>query len=167
MSDDTTARLALPLLQVGQAQKEWTHNEALALLDLAVQPVVRAVGVNAPPTAPAPGDCWIVGTAPNGLWAGRANALAGWTGGGWRFVAPRAGVAVWSLADAMLARFDGAVWTIGTIAGTRLVLAGIAVVGAQQAAIAAPASGTTIDAEARTAIAAILTALRTHGLIAA
>jgi hypothetical protein len=35
----------------------------------------------------------------------------------------------------------------------------------QQAVIADPAGGATIDAEARTAIIAILTALRAHGLI--
>ena len=33
---DTTARLRLPTLRAGQAQKELTHNEALTLLDLAV-----------------------------------------------------------------------------------------------------------------------------------
>lgn len=43
---------------------------------------------------------------------------------------------------------------------------GTQVVGARQAAIGAPTGGTTIDAEARTAIGSILTVLRTHGLIA-
>ncbi|WP_312846581.1 hypothetical protein [Sphingopyxis sp. PET50] len=38
----STARLALPLLAMAQAQKEVTHNEALTLLDLLVQPVVEA-----------------------------------------------------------------------------------------------------------------------------
>lgn len=37
MNDQTTVRLSLPLLQVGQAQKELSHNEALTLLDFAVQ----------------------------------------------------------------------------------------------------------------------------------
>ena len=40
VSEETTARLTLPFLQSGQAQKELTHNEALTLLDIAVQPVV-------------------------------------------------------------------------------------------------------------------------------
>lgn len=44
-------------------------------------------------------------------------------------------------------------------------VAGNVVVAAQQAAITAPAGGATVDAEARTAIGSILTALRTHGLI--
>ena len=38
-----TDRFALPLLATAQAQKEMTHNEALALLDAVVQPVVVAV----------------------------------------------------------------------------------------------------------------------------
>ncbi|MGL4312420.1 MAG: DUF2793 domain-containing protein, partial [Sphingomonas sp.] len=33
---ETTSRLALPLLAAGQAQKEMFHNEALALIDLAL-----------------------------------------------------------------------------------------------------------------------------------
>ena len=36
-------RLKLPLLAAAQAQKEVTHNEALALADIAVQAVVQAV----------------------------------------------------------------------------------------------------------------------------
>lgn len=64
MSDETSVRLGLPLLQTGQAQKEMTHNEALTLLDFAVQPVVEAVGVDTPPAAPAPGACWVVGPTP-------------------------------------------------------------------------------------------------------
>ena len=39
----TTSRLGLPTLAAAQAQKEMTHNEALTLLDVAVQPVVAAV----------------------------------------------------------------------------------------------------------------------------
>jgi hypothetical protein len=40
------------------------------------------------------------------------------------------------------------------------------VVGARQPAIAAPAGGTTIDAEARNAVAALLAVLKSHGLTA-
>ena len=85
MSDDTTARLALPLLVSGQAHKEETHNEALALIDLALCCAVEASGVDVPPEMPLPGQCWIVGSAPRGAWSGQAGALAGWTGAGWQF----------------------------------------------------------------------------------
>lgn len=166
MTDETSPRLGLPLLQIGQAQKEMAHNEALMLLDLSVQAVVETVGRDAPPLDPAEGACWIVGTAPTGAWTGQARALAGWTSGGWRFVAARTGLDVWSKADGSVARFDGGVWVTGTISGSRLVLGGNAVVGARQPAIAAPASGTVIDIQARVALGAILLALRNHGLIA-
>lgn len=54
----------------------------------------------------------------------------------------------------------------GTCEANSYKVAGVQVVGSQQATIADPAGGITIDAEARTAIVAILTALKTHGLIA-
>ncbi len=165
MSDDTTPRLALPLLQPGQAQKETTHNEALVLLDLAVQASVLAVGTEAPPATPAAGNAWIVGGAPTGSWVGQARAIAGWTSGGWRFVAPRDGMAVWSVADAQVARFASGAWTLGVLAGSRVSIGGVDVVGARRAAIVEPSGGPVVDVEARAAIGAILAALRGHGLI--
>lgn len=48
-----------------------------------------------------------------------------------------------------------------------LFIAGNKVLGAQQAAIANPAGGGTVDAEGRAALVAILGAMRAHGLIAA
>jgi Protein of unknown function (DUF2793) len=147
---ETTARLALPMLAVAQAQKEMTHNEALAKLDATVQPVVVSVAPPVAPATPAAGQCWIVGPAPTGAWAGQAGALAVWTAGGWRFVAPFDGMSVWSIADMGLARRESGVWrTAG-----------------RQPAIPTPAGGTTIDAESRTAIAAILAVMRSSGLIA-
>lgn len=50
MTDLPTPRLALPLLQPGQAQKEMYHNEALARLDLAVQPAVARAQIFRPRT---------------------------------------------------------------------------------------------------------------------
>ncbi|WBO22085.1 DUF2793 domain-containing protein [Sphingomonas abietis] len=163
---DATARFALPLLAAGQAQKELFHNEALARADLLLQPTVEAVALNDPPPAPIVGQCWIVGAAPSGAWAGQPQALAGWTEGGWRFVAPRDGMAIWSVADRLLACFDGTAWRIGDIAAGRLTVAGVQVVGRQQSAIPDPAGGTVADSAARDAISAVLAALRSHGLIA-
>ena len=165
MSDDITPRLALPLLQPGQAQKETTHNEALALLDLAVQASVLAVGTDAPPANPLAGNAWIVGTAPTGGWVGQARTIAGWTSGGWRFVAPRDGMAVWSVADGQVARFASGAWTVGVLAGSRVSIGGVDVVGPRRAAIPDPSGGAVIDVQARAAIFAILGCLRGHGLI--
>ncbi|MGY2734807.1 DUF2793 domain-containing protein [Sphingomonas sp. UYP23] len=165
MSDQTSTRLGLPLLQTGQAQKELTHNEALTLLDLAVQPSVEAIALDTPPATPGPGACWIVGTAPTGAWTGQAHALAGWTDSGWRFVPSQPGMTVWSKADQTDARFDGTRWTVGTIVATRLVLGGFAMLGPPRQHIAAPANGGVIDAEARAVLEAILEALQSLGLI--
>lgn len=166
MADSGSARLGLPFIETGQAQKELAHNEALALLDIAVQAGIEAVGLDQPPASPTTGACWIVGTAPSGVWAGQAGALAGWTASGWRFVTPRDGLAAWDCAARQwLVRVDGA-WESGTIRGERLLLAGQRVVGPRGAAIPNPSGGTTVDSEARAAVESVLTALRTHGLIA-
>lgn len=167
MTLQTSARLGLPLLEAGQAQKEIWHNEALVRLDLAVQPSVEAVGLDAPPANPAVGSCWIVGTAPTGVWSGQARAIAGWTEGGWRFVPPQPGMRVWNLGTGADARFDGTDWTVGTLSGNRLVLDGYVMLETRPNAIAAPANGSVIDAEGRGAIAAILAALQSLGFIPA
>ena len=56
-------------------------------------------------------------------------------------------------------------WEFGVLRGSSILIGGQQVVGARVAAIASPAGGTTIDSEARAAIAAALGALRQHGLI--
>ena len=167
MSDDHTARLALPLLQPGQAQKETTHNEALALLDIAVQASVVAVGTNVPPIAPVAGQAWVIGATPLGAWEGQARIIAGWTTSGWRFVVPGEGMAVWSVADGQTARFGNGAWAMGVLTGSRLTIGANNVVGTRRPAVVDPIGGTIVDAQARTAILAILATLRGHGLISA
>jgi hypothetical protein len=165
MMDENTTRLALPLLAPGQAQKEITHNEALALIDLALQASVETVGATVPPADPTEGAAWILGAAPTGDWAGRAGAIAGWTGGGWRFVAPREGMAAWSRADAATARYHEGVWEIGTVRADRVLIDGFPVLGPRRPGIADPTGGAVIDDVARATLAELLTTLRAHGLI--
>ncbi len=143
---DATPRLALPVLQPGQAQKELWHNEALLVLDLLAGARVEGVGLDTPPPAPVPGQAWIVGEAPVGDWAGHARAVAGWSAGGWRFVAAIEGMVMWSAPDGLVARFAGGRWVTG---GT----------------VAAPDGGAVVDAEARASIADLRETLRLHGLI--
>ena len=161
----SSARLGLPLLQAGQAQKEVTHNEALTLLEALVQPVAQTAGDDTPPASPGEGQCWIVGGAPAGGWAGQAGALAMWSGGGWRFVPAFEGMAVWVAGANLQARRSGGVWLLGSEAAARILIGGVQVVGSRQAAIATPSGGTLIDAEARAALSAVIAALRSHGLI--
>lgn len=160
-----TARFALPLLHPGQAQKELFHNEALTLADALIQSCVEAVGLNAPPSAPAPGQCWIVGESPGGAWAGEAGSIASWTAGGWRFSAPREGMSAWVASEALAACYASGAWHVGRVTATRLEIDGEQVVGPREPAIDDPDGGTVVDLEARAAIEAVLDALRAHGLI--
>ncbi len=163
---DQTSRLSLPLLHIAQAQKEMTHNEALTLLDLLLHGCVEGVAQDTPPAAAAVGQCWIVGAAPTGAWAGRAGHLAGMTAGGWRFVAPREGMALWWSGGETTAAFRGGRWRYGELRGAALTIDGVAVVGPQRSAISLDAGGTMRDEEARATLSEVLAALRGHGLIA-
>lgn len=166
MPEPSSARHQLPFLSAGQAQKELTHNEALVLIDAALHASAVTMGLNAPPIAPEAGACWIVGAAPSGAWAGQPGALACWTASGWRFLAPREGMRVWLEDQQLWAERRANGWAAGEVAAAKLVMAGQQVVGPRLPPIAVPNGGATADAEARTAIAAILDRLAQHGLIA-
>ncbi len=143
----TTPRLALPLLAAGQAQKEVTHNEALALVDLAVAPLVEAVGLDSAPPSPSVGQQWIVGSGPSGAWLGQAGSVAGWTAAGWRFVQLPVGAIVTVRADLQRWRRAASGWTAPpTIAGA--------------------SGGTVIDVECRTQLAGLIAALTAQGQLA-
>ena len=159
-------RVGAPLLEPAQVDKSTTHNEALAILDIAVSAAVDAFLLDTPPASPAPGDYYIVGDAPTGAWVGRSLALAGYTAGGWRFIAPFAGLSVLDKASGQVAVFEAGAWELGHVRATMLSIAGDQVVGARLAAVDDPAGGSTVDVEARAAIAAVLARLRQHGLIA-
>lgn len=163
---DGTPRWALPLLFAGQAQKEIQHNEALALVDALLHGQVESADLSAPPGAPAVGQCWIVAAGASGDWSGRAGSIALWTDGGWRFVAARSGIRVAAADRDHALFFDGAEWRSEAIRSAGLFIEDERVVGPQRAAIAAPGGGAVIDVEARSTVADILAALRSHGLIA-
>lgn len=164
--NDSTARLDLPLLAAGQAQKEIWHNEALALIDLAVAPAVLAIGVDAPPAAPLPGQAWVVGAVPRDAWVGRAGSVAGWTEGGWRFVRPFEGLSIWVVAEKLHASFVDGRWMLGDIRARQILVDGVRVLGSRRPAIPGPTGGASADAEARATLDQVLETLREHGLIA-
>lgn len=145
-SDFNSARFALPLLAAAQAQKEITHNEALALLDGLIHPVLVSDSEAAPPLDAAPGQGWIVAAGASGAWTGHEGRIALMTGGGWRFIAPVEGMQVW-LSDAR-ATFVGGGWSAPP-------------------AYAGPTGGAVVDAEARNALSTLAAALAMAGLIVA
>ncbi|WP_420134396.1 DUF2793 domain-containing protein [Rhodopseudomonas sp.] len=105
-----TANLGLPLIEAAQAQKHVTHNEALRILDAAIQIAVADRTRTAPPATPAEGERHIVAAGASGAWSGQAQAIATWQDGAWAFLAPKQGWCVWSVADDVLLVFDGARW---------------------------------------------------------
>jgi len=160
---ERSARFDLPFILPGQAQKETYHNEALAALDGLVHPAIE--GFLAPPPAnPVAGQCWIVAGGASGEWAGQEGRLALHTAGGWRFLAPVVGMAVWDKAAGHARLWTGSNWSDGKLPVAGLTVAGQQVVGGRLGPIASPSGGTTIDAEARAAIASLIVALKSHGL---
>ena len=164
---ETTNRLSLPLIVPGQAQKELFHNEALLTLDSLVAGAVEDLPANDPPQSPTEGQCFLVGDAPSGDWSEYPGHVAAWSSAGWRFIAPCPGMALLVKSSGLTAVYGASGWEVGALRASQLVVDGMQVVGPQAAAIADPAGGTSIDAEARAAISEMLAALRQHGLISA
>jgi hypothetical protein len=138
-------RFALPLLFAGQSQKEATVNEALLAADLLLHPAIEAVTAT-PPAAPMNGQCWLVGTDATGAFAGQTDRIVAWTEGGWRFIAPREGMRAYDIAATAYRLYAGGNWRLA-------------------AAPVAPSGGSVVDSQARVAIAAIITSLRSAGVL--
>jgi hypothetical protein len=163
--NEESPRFALPYIVPGQAQKEHFHNEALLLADLLLHACVEGGPRASPPAEPEPGQAWLVASPAEAEWAGKNHCLAGWTGAGWRFVAPVGGMSVWRKDLGLHLCWSGTAWTNGEVSATAVVVAGRQVVGARQPAVPSPSGGTIIDAEARAAVDALIVTLRSHGLI--
>jgi hypothetical protein len=164
MNEDTP-RFALPLIEPGQAQKELFHNEALARIDAALHASIEGSAAQ-PPAAPARGQAWRVESGASGAFAGHESEIAFWTEGGWRFLAPAEGMSVWNRGAGVPETYSDGGWSGGELACSAVRVGGVQVVGERQPAVPSPSGGTTIDAEARAAIAALTAALMSHGLIA-
>ena len=141
-----TPRHALPLLFAGQAQKEASVNAAHALADLLLHPAVEGEAA-APPAEPVAGECWLVAEGATGAFAGRDGSIAGYIAGTWVFADAHDGMRVYDRASGQyLAHANG--WM-------------------RQVAPSAPTGGSTIDSQARSAIADLILALRGLGVFAA
>ena len=146
----TSPRHGLPYLHPGQTQKEFFVNEALARLDALVQPTVldeRPL----PPADPQAGDAYLVAAGAQGDWQGEDGAIAVHQGTHWLFQQPLPGASVRRLDTGQVSIYAGSPaggWTTASEP-------------------AEPTGGTTIDSQARAAIAALITALRHSGIFSA
>ncbi len=153
-------------MQTGCAGRSTPSHGALAVLDIAACAAVDGFLVDTPPAGPSVGDCYILGASPTGAWLGHAFALAGYTAGGWRFIAAIDGLSAFDKTSGQSAIFNVGAWELGHVRAAKVSIAGNQIVGPRQASVSDPSGGATVDAEARATIAAILTRLREHGLIA-
>jgi len=109
---DTTANLALPYLLAAQAQKHVTHNEALRVLDGLVQLSVLDQHLATPPSSPAEGDRYIVGSGATGVWTGWDGDIALWVDGAWFRLMPKPGWRAWVESEQALSVYDGSAWQL-------------------------------------------------------
>ena len=133
------------LTLAAQAQKEFFVNEALARVDAVLHPVVESE-LGAPPAAPIDGKSWLVGAVPTGEWSGHAGEIASRQAGEWLFAKPAQGMQVFDMTADKRAVFDGT-WK-------------------RAAQVALPLGGSIIDVQARTAIAGLIAALVSVGILA-
>ena len=138
----------------------------LAMVDLLLAGSVEAVPVASPPPSPGIGSLYRIAAAgASGAFAGREAKLAGWSDGGWRFIAPVEGMRLTERASGLELAYRNGAWTSGSLRANEVEIGGQKVLGTRQALIADPTGGTVIDVQSRLALAQVLAALRAHGLI--
>lgn len=159
-----TNRYALPFLSAGQAQKEITHNEALARLDVLMHLAVESRCAPAPDQPPA-GSAWIVPAGAGGDWQGHDGMVAALDDAGWLFITPRDGCVAFVRDEQSFVHFADGRWRDAWPVSA-LTLAGRPILGGRATTVAAPSGGLMVDDEARRSLASLLTALQSLGLLA-
>jgi hypothetical protein len=144
--DSATPRFSLPLLFVGQAQKEAHVNEAHIIADAIMHCAITGEATS-PPTTAADGDCWLVGIDGSGAWAGQSGKIACHYSGNWLFITPAIGMRIFDRANGQDRRYHNTWLT--------------------PEAPPVPSGGATIDAEARTAVVTLIARLREAGIFPA
>ena len=139
-----TPRFALPLLFAGQSQKEFYVNEAHALTDALLHAACKSEATD-PPATPVEGEAWLVATGATGDWAGQEGKLAARQAGNWLFATPSEGMRLFDRSTGQMLLYRGDSWQ-------------------RPVAPSPPSGGAMVDAEARAAIAELMTALSAAGL---
>jgi hypothetical protein len=117
-------------------------NRACSLADVLLHPAVEGERT-VPPDAPVEGECWLVGAPASGLFEGREGCVAGFQAGSWIFATPMDGMRVYDRSTGQILPFIGT-WR-------------------REPSPPSPSGGTTIDAEARAAIDALVMFLKRTG----
>ena len=137
-----TANAGLPLVFVGQAQKEFIINQALSMIDACLFGIVAEARTD-PPDPVDDGAAFLVMPSANGEWVGKDDHLALRIADSWIFIEPMPGMRLFDRAAGCM-RFFSSEWQLGE-------------------APIAPSGGSVVDSEARSAIDAIIGLLSAHG----
>ena len=97
---------------------------------------------------------------------GKPDSVACYTTNGWRFIAPFDGLELFDRSSGRNWRFSLGTWSFGVVKASEIHVNGVKILGDQRPSISDAHGGTTVDAEARDILAQILSALRSHGIIA-
>jgi len=110
-----TPNIGLPYLETGQSNKEIKHNEALVLLDAAVQARILDKDLTTPPGSPTDGAAYIVAATATGAWAGHETQIAVWftAAGEWTYLVPHSGWKVFVVDELVFYTFSGSAWAQG------------------------------------------------------
>lgn len=122
MIDDQSARLALPYVAGGQAQKHVTVNETFTRLDGLVQTVVESRSMAVAPANPAEGALYIVPNPAGGAgWPEfTTQALVRFEAGGWTLVNADEGFRAWVRDERQMLVRIGAGWAELTASVSRM-----------------------------------------------
>lgn len=142
----TSPRFELPFLHAGQAQKEFTVNQATAITDTLLHASIIAEQAD-PPITPSEGDSYIIGHNATGFWEGKTGNLTSYQGGVWITVAPKTGMQVFDQSTLQIIHFDE-LWV-------------------RPATPALPESGATQDTELRQAFTDLIETLKDASILAA
>lgn len=107
-----SAKFLLPFISVGQSQKEVTHNQAIAMIDILLSKAVTSV-LATPPGSPANGQAHIVAaSATTGVFVGKENNIAYYLtdAAAWQFIAPTTGLELMVTSTVVKYRWTGSAW---------------------------------------------------------
>lgn len=141
----TTTHLTLPLLFVGQAQKEPFINHAFSAIDALLTGVIDD-SLATPPSDASEGSRYRILDNAVGEWLGHDGEIAIQIGGAWEYIVPQEGMSIFDSA-ARKSLFFASEWLDANEPP-------------------APTGGSVVDSEAREVLELLIDALKTAGVFA-